>query len=236
MKPLNPFDSLLKEVLWEVKEKELSRLPTEDEITHTFSEKFRKKMTRLIRSEKRGLSSAAARKFKKVVAVIVAVILALTVTTTADAWIEKLFDFVYRIYESIVTVDYEQDRTITDASGEEIEPVCYMIPYIPDGFEATDIFASAGYVDAFWRNGETDEHISFTQGGIYSAKHNTDELIQEEFELNGVHVLCLRTPNIVHCYWDKDGYHFCLDYSASLGDRFMKKNVGKLIEYRETAQ
>lgn len=224
-------ESALKDALWENKQEELSLLPAEDEIEHEFSDRFNRKMKKLLRSEKRGTASAAARKAKKIAAVIIAVILALVVSTTADAWIEKLFDLVYRIHDSIVKVDYEDDDRHTNKAGEEVAPLYFMIPTIPDGFEAQYRYIINGYVDALWENESTGEHISFSQGGAVSSKHNKDELMTEEFDLNGIHVLCLKDPNRVYCYWSQDGYHFSLSYPTRLGDEFMKKTVGKLTVY-----
>lgn len=227
------FDSQLKEALWEVKEKELPRIPPENEIDHEFSERFRKKMKTLIRAEKHGTASSIAKKAKKIAAVIVAVILALVISTTADAWLEKLFDLVYRIHDSIVKVDYEDENRHTNEAGEETKPLSFMIPAVPEGFEMQYRYIVDGHVDVYWENESTGEHINFTQGGSASSKHNKDGLTIEEFDLNGAHVLCLRDPKTIECYWSQDGYHFDLSYPARLGDEFMKKTVGKLTVYEK---
>lgn len=219
----NNFDNVLIQGLYEFKELEFSKVPPEDEIDHTFSEKYIKKRNRIIRQLGQPYYKLINTTLKKVAIIILTLIMAFSSLMTVDAFREKLLEFIYQTFSTHTVIYPSKNNT------DKIEKH-YTIPFIPDSYTETFSKESA---NVFTKNYENDIHqyILFIQSlsstPMYFDSENgslKQELIND--------TPCLTCKNDVNyfCYWEFDGYRFELVYPAELGKQFMSDVVGKLIE------
>lgn len=219
----NNFDNVLIQGLYEFKELEFSKVPPEDEIDHTFSEKYIKERNRIIRQLGRSYYKLINTTLKKVAIIILTLIIAFSSLMTVDAFREKLLEFIYRTFYTHTVIDSGINYT------DNIEKH-YSIPVIPDNYTETFFKESA---NVFTKNYENNTHQdivfiqSLTSNPFFFDSENGE--LQEEI-INDTPCLICENKSKYYCYWEFDGYRFELVYPTELGKQFMSDVVGKLIE------
>lgn len=134
------FDSkknieILKQAFDEYSKRYVAALPTDEELTDlTLSDKFERKMQRLIKAEKRKLYYLYNTVAKRVACIVLAIIISFTtVTFSVDALREPFVKFVVEVYEKFTSLFFEKDTEI-QSSEEEFVFVPIEPSYIPDGY------------------------------------------------------------------------------------------------------
>lgn len=219
----NNFDNVLIQGLYEFKELEFSKVPPEDEIDHTFSEKYIKERNRIIRQLGQPYYKLINTTLKKVAIIILTLIMALSSLMTVDAFREKLLEFIYRTFSTHTVIDSSKNDT------DKIERY-YSIPSIPNNYAETFSKESANNTTKKYEN-NTHQYIFFIQAltsNPFLFDSENSELKEEM--INDTPCLTCENKSKYYCYWEFDGYRFELVYPKELGKQFMSDVVGKLIE------
>ena len=117
----------------EVVSSEFAHIPTdEDSIDFTFSEKFNKKMEKLIKSQRKSYYILINTVGKRVAILFVAIITLFTASMSVKAIREPVINFIIEVYESFTKYFFEGE------TAEKIEKV-YSITKLPVGFKQTQV-------------------------------------------------------------------------------------------------
>lgn len=135
---------------------EFSHIPTdENSIQYTFSEKFNRRMEKLIKSQKKVYWNFVNTASKRVAIIILAIFTMFTAAFSVKAIREPIVKFITEIYETFTHYFFDGDTT--DIITQE-----YSIKVLPDGFNQTnqvksDVFVTTEYQD------DSGNIIQFTQ-------------------------------------------------------------------------
>ena len=182
---------------------EFAHIPTdENSIDYTFSEKFNKRMEKLIRSQKRvswKLVNSVAKR------VAVACIIMLTMLTTAcsvKVIREPIVQFFTEIYETFA--QYFFVGSTTDAITH-----VYTIKELPEGFKETNKIQDDVSVTTIYET-ESGDLISFAQTVTGETQHNMDTEKDTVFteEINGIEVNFYEAHDLKQAMWVNDDYYF----------------------------
>ncbi|MGN1194045.1 MAG: DUF4367 domain-containing protein [Acutalibacteraceae bacterium] len=181
------YDGIIAAALIGIKNDEVASLPNDNEIDHTFSESFEKKMKRVIGSvNKKGKYISFTQRVMKRAAVI---ILCLGVVAFSSVMLnpEARADFknaVYEIYENFVKFSFDT----THEKMQDFDDI-YKVKasYIPKGFvltEKSDEYGAVGYSYENKDSGESfDVYVSLNDG--LSVLTDNEKSRYEKTEING---------------------------------------------------
>lgn len=157
---MEKYDSIMAAALIGIKNDEVARLPADSEIDHVFSDRFEKKMKRMLSSaDKNGKYRGSAFTIAKRAAVI---ILCVGITAFSAAMLNPTAraDFknaVYAVYESFIKFSFDT----TPSQPTDFDNIYDVkAAYIPDGFvltETSDEYEAVGYT---YENKETEESFN----------------------------------------------------------------------------
>ena len=120
----------------EVISSEFAQIPTdEDSIDFTFSEKFIKRMDKLIRAQKKSYYKFINTAGKRVAVIFAAIITLFTASLSVKAIREPVVRFIKQIYETFTHYTFEGDTV--DVITKE-----FNLNIVPDGFIETDRIAN----------------------------------------------------------------------------------------------
>lgn len=219
----NNFDNVLIQGLYEIKELEFSKVPPEDEIDHTFSEKYIKERNRIIRQLGQPYYKLINTTLKKVAIIILTLIIAFSSLMTVDAFREKLLEFIYRTFST---------HTVIDSSKNDADKIerYYSIPYIPNDYAETFSKESANNATKKYESNDHNTIIFIQTIKTNTILFDSEDGKQQEEIINNIPCLTCENKSKYYCYWEFDGYRFELVYPKELGKQFMSDVVGKLIE------
>ncbi len=191
-----------KQAFREVVSLEFSHIPTdENSIQYTFSEKFNKRMEKLIKSQKKVYWNLISTTSKRVAIIFVTIFTMFTVAFSVKAIREPIVKFITEIYETFTQYFFDGDTT--DIITQE-----YSIKVLPDGFKQTnkiesDVFVTTEYQD------DSENIIQFTQ---MTTKHsagyffdNENGTITTEY-VGGIEVQFYEAYDLKQAMWSKGGY------------------------------
>ncbi len=222
----NKYDELIKKALMLYEERELSKIPPDEEIDHVFSEKYQKAKKRLLKKVGRPYYYLLNTAAKKAAVLIICFILACSSLLSVNAIREKIVDFFYKIYSTYTEI-ISEDNT---AQKSEAIKTFYTIPFVPEGYSLfiNDINEFRAYY--MWTKYQ-DQIISFEQGCNDSLPNLNSENGQVvEKVINEVSCLCITQAHAYIYYWEDDYYKFILIYPADLGEAYAESVIGKLVE------
>lgn len=225
---MKDYKDILSEALNEIKEDELKQIPDEHEIDYEFSDKFKRKSKKLIKEQKRYENRTFSKTLSKIVAVIAATIIAVTMMNKADAFPDKIFEWIYYVYENFIVI-IDKQATPYDSS----EFVTYTLSEIPDGFSLKKHRANLYSARTEWLslNGEkTIKFKQYTKNGYYSSNEIISNSRIREFSVNSIDVICINNNTHFNYYWEENNYKFELMYPIEFGEEFASRNIGKLVE------
>ena len=113
----------------------LDNLPKEEDLSHRFSKRFKRKMQRLIKEERRSPYLNRFVNYSRRAAMIILIVVSILFATTMsiEAYRERFFDKVIEILEEYTSIRFEVDE---DVVGEDLVPI--FPEYIPEGFSIYD--------------------------------------------------------------------------------------------------
>ena len=207
MRKLSMSREEFKTAFREVVSSEFAYIPTdEDSIDFTFSEKFIKRMDKLIRAQKKSYYKFINTAGKRVAVIFAAIITLFTASLSVKAIREPVVKFFTEVYESFTRYIFEGDTT--DTINKE-----YSIKVLPDGFEQTSVIKGDTIVTKIYENKNGDK-IKFTQQTTNNANHTFDNENGKvtKISLNDINIDIYETDGIMHALWTEYGYYFKLSY------------------------
>lgn len=187
---------------------EFSQIPCdEDSIDFTFSERFNKKMRKLIKSQRKSYYFLINTAAKRVAVVFMAILTLFTASMSIKAIREPVVKFIVEVYESFTRYFCEGD------TADEIEKE-YIITELPVGYSESNKFKSNNSITTIFED-KTGNKIEFVQGTsnnaefILDSEHSNVQTVyigNEKIEL-------YEWDEMACAFWTKEGYVFNLIYN-----------------------
>ena len=186
----------------------LQSIPAEQEVSHTFSDAFERKMRKLVHRNSYSPQWHPYFRIRKraIISLATVLIILITLAVGAQAWRPKFFDFFIRIFEKYSTVGLQ---TVSEpVYGTEIF-LEYEPSYIPDGFVLNRTRASDTSKSMQYKNTHGDT-ISYLQIKIEQANFdiNTEKAKIETFTLKGELFYYVSNQGIQTIWWSDDLYSY----------------------------
>ena len=198
----------------------------ETQIDYVFSNKFEKRMAKLVKSEKKKLWPMYNTAYKRV-ALIVAILMFMFITAcSVPAVREGIVNFVTEIFSNHNEHSYSGDVTT-------IIETEYYASYIPDGFEETERWVNEGTIDINYEN-EKNGFLNFSQTITASTQTciDNENATIEKYTIAGYEVTIYTWPSItIHAFWVQDRYDFeIVNIADDDGNLLTIDEITKIIE------
>ncbi|MBO5211832.1 MAG: DUF4367 domain-containing protein [Clostridia bacterium] len=201
-----------KEAFREVISSEFSHIPkNENEIDFVFSERFNKRMTKLVNSQKKAYYYLINTAAKRVAIIFVLILTMFTAAFSVKAIREPIIEFVKQIYETFIHYSVEGD-TIDKITKK------YSITRLPEGFYETDKVNNNYTIITFFENSSGDT-IVFSQmttktNAGYFLDNETGEVHSEV--VNGINVEWKKWYDNITVLWTNEGYVFSIECMGNI--------------------
>ena len=210
----------LKNAFREVVSSEFAHIPAdENSIDFTFSERFNKRMEKLIRSQKKVYYNFVNTAYKRVAIICVVLLMMLTTACSVKAIREPIINFIKHVYESFTHYSFHGDTT--DKITKE-----YTIK-IPVDFEQINKIQNDAIILTEYTNSSGDI-IEFNQMTTeYSIGYfvdNEQSNINTE-TVNGIEVKFKEWYNTKSAIWTQDGYVFVIDCYGNISFDTIKQMI-----------
>lgn len=188
----------------EVVSSEFAHIPTdESSIDFTFSEKFIKRMDKLIRAQRKSYYKFINTAAKRAAVIFAAIITLFTASLSVKAIREPVVKFIKQVYETFIHYTFEG----------EIQPKIkkeFFIKTLPDGFIQHDKIESDLAITTIYVN--DNNTIKFTQQSTNNANHffDNESGTLTKVTISGINVDIYESENIKHAVWTDEGYFFKL--------------------------
>lgn len=208
------FDQKLRKALAVYADDLLLDIPSDDVLrqTQTFSQKFERKMNKLILRAcftKRQWTREVA---KRVAMILLAVAIGGTTLMSVEAIRAPVIQFFADIQETFTRIVF-QSEDASDTWPEVLETF-YVPSYIPDGFELgyrEDLLPISIY--NYEKDGQDFEWTQLTVDTVINM--DTEGATVEEFLHNGVRYFYYENKGRKHLVWQQYGYAFMCDGTIS---------------------
>ncbi len=210
-----------KEAFREVISSEFSHIPkNEDEIDFVFSERFNKRMSKLINSQKKTYYHLINTAAKRVAIIFVLILTMFTAAFSVKAIREPIIEFVKQIYETFIHYSYNGD-TVAKITKE------YNITKIPKGFKQTDTSRNEYLITKIYENdlGDTFEFtqmITESNSGFFFDNENGNIYLET---VNGLKVEFKEWYDNKTAIWTNDGYVFSIDCIGDINFDILKEMI-----------
>lgn len=202
-----------KKAFREVVSSEFSHIPkNENEIEYEFSERFNKRMAKLINSQKKSYYRLINTAAKRVAVIFILVLTMFTAAFSVKAIREPIIEFVKHVYETFIHYSVEGD------TDDKIE-IEYSLTFVPDGFEQTDIIRNDNSINITYESTDGDI-IEFSQMTTnYNFEHLLDNETGESFSetVDGIKVDFKEWHDTKTAIWTNYGYVFLIDCIGDIG-------------------
>jgi hypothetical protein len=185
----------------------LNALPGDEAIEHEFSSVFERKMRALIRMSYRRNRSHFK---KRLVTAIAAILLLIATAMSVSAVRHAVFDFIALVYEKFTHFYYDASKSAAPSKAPDSDFVLLLPGFIPEGFEIETREFNKGTYVYHYKKGE--DYITYYQRNIegVSMDINTEGLIWEQIEFNGVAAKYYSNQGVQNLIWYDDNYMFMI--------------------------
>lgn len=184
--------------------------PDESSINYTFSERFIKKMDKLIRSQKKIYFNFINTVPKRVAIICLVVITLFTTACSVKAIREPIVNFITEVYESFTKYFFDGD-TLDSVTKE------FSIEALPEGFEQTDYTSNDLRITKTFENGDGDI-IKLSQTITEDTEYNLDAEhgATEKIIISGKEVYIINTDEVTQAVWIEDTYMLRITYYGTI--------------------
>ena len=207
----------------EVVSSEFAHIPTdESSIDFTFSEKFIKRMDKLIRAQRKSYYKFINTAAKRAAVIFAAIITLFTASLSVKAIREPVVRFVKRIYETFI--HYSFDGGTTDKISKE-----YAIR-VPENFNQTNRIQGDALIATEYTS-DSGDIIEFKQMTTeYSIGYFVDNEIGniKTEVINGMEVDFKEWYDTKSAIWAKDGYVFAIDCYGDIDWETIKQIIADI--------
>ena len=231
-------DEMLERALRDVEREELEQLPSSVGEEHVFSNRFERKMKRVLKDQDRTSFQKRNAVYLRRAAACAAVVLvvASTAVMSVGALRNKFFHLVAKDCGEYTSIEYQtssgQDanEALQAYANVDEEFIVYRPQYVPEGFTMKEVPDLQGGIRVCEFENNSGEWISLTQCEIGSTTTHvdTEDAYQEEIEVNGEKGMYILKNDLQTLVWDDDRYYFLLH--LPLNDRIDQKEALKIAE------
>lgn len=193
----------LKNAMREAASAEFAHIPVNDDlIDYTFSEKFEKKMRKLLKAQRKPYWNYYNTVSKKVAIVFAALLMLIATACSIEEIREPIVNFVKTVFHTFIEYSYEGD-TVGVITRK------YQIEKLPEGFEQTKYVESEGFITGTYEN-ENGDMILFNQDATIGSGFTWDKENGNVYskEINGLDVEIYESDKVKQAFWLLDGYSF----------------------------
>lgn len=193
-----------------------------EDYTFEFSEKFEKRMQKLISKENRIKFSTRRKISKSLLAAIIAIMVMLTGLMSVSASRQKIIKFIETIFPKYTQVELSKDST---PSLDTIE-TAYTLGCVPDGFALEQYNQDEVSVFAIWKNGNGEE-IVFLQNLLDGDLSIDNEHRYNVVNINGYNAYIYSRNSTYEICWNDENYRYRLNIPVHYKDDLivMVKNI-----------
>ena len=221
MRKLSMSREEFKAAFREVISSEFAHIPTdESSIDFTFSEKFNKKMEKLIKSQRKPYWNFISTVSRRAAVIIVAIITLVTAAFSVKAIREPIIKFIKQVYESFTHYSFEGDTV-------EIITKEYTITQMLDGYEQFDKLTSENTIATTYKN-KLGDTIIFTQMTTeYSIGYFVDNESGEQYTetVDDIEIEFKEWYDTKTAIWANDGYVFSIDCIGNISFEDIKQII-----------
>lgn len=210
--------------LIEVKDKELSKLKSEDEIEWEFSEKFENSMNKLIKKNNHIQLSTRRTVRKGLLAAIIALIVAFTGLMSVSATRKPFIEFIKKVFPQFNEITLSEN-SVPPVDMIETE---YTLIDLPEGFELETYQKDDCGIFAVWHNSNGEE-ITFSQDILNLNVSVDTEHGYEELNINGYSAYLINYEKNAILFWSDGKYYFTLNVPIDYKDKIitMSENISE---------
>lgn len=222
---------LLKEALLEEDLREMAIIDSLPDEEFIFSEKYKKEMQKLLNKHKKYTPTANRFIPKRLVGVLVAILITLTLMMSISAVREPIVKFIVNVYESFISVFVEEDEyTKPPETIEEIYlPSCEIEGFHIQSTKNYDIIAITN-----WTN--DDNAIVILEQSIledyYQAFIDNESMDYTMINLNACEMYYIEKNNDYCFIWSNREYMFKMKFPYT----FELSEIEKIIESMEVVE
>lgn len=211
----------LREAFREAARREFAMVPAEEELDYVFSDRFERRMRRMIRAQAHGYWNLINTTAKRV-AIAAAIILMLLSTAMAIKPIrERVIKFFIEVYEDYFEIRFgEEEKDDIDPTPKPM--VRYTLTELPEGYEEVSFIESEQLLWTEWRN--PDGEIITLQQESGTQEITIDNLTHgtEMIEIDSL-ILFYKDHEEADSYtWEENGYTFFLTTYSSIPEADLK--------------
>lgn len=200
---------------------QFSQVPlNENEIDFIFSQKFEKRMAKLINSQKKPYYKLIDTTFKRVAIIFILILTMFTTAFSVKAIRLPILEFVKQIYETFI--HYSVDGKTEDKITEE-----YSLTYVPEGFNQTNIIKNDSSITTIYENmsGEVIEFLQMiTEIHLGYFLDNEAGNIDSEM-VKGTEVQFKEWHGTKNAVWTEHGYVFIINCYCELSFDDIKQMI-----------
>lgn len=187
-------------------------IPAENELQHTFSGRFLRKMRELLKYERRGMLGRFSMQLGRIAAALVAVVLLMNMMlyVSVEAYREKYYEIIRTATEKFTSifVEVEDDAPVTELVP--IDP-----PYIPEGFVIVEQLCNEAINNIVYSNNNGRE-IFYSQmvAGSGISYFDTEGAEVENNIVESREVFVITENEMIQVYWTDGSYEFVIISNA----------------------
>lgn len=196
-----------KEAFREVISSEFSHIPkNENDIEFVFSDRFNKRMAKLINSQKKAYYHLINTAAKRVAIIFILILTMFTTAFSVKAIREPIIEFVKQIYETFIHYSVEGD-TIDKITKE------YSLTQLPEGFNRTDIIRTDNTITTIYENtsGESIEFLQMTTSAHSGQFWDNENGVIHSESVNDIKIEIKEWHDTKNALWIEHGYVFIIN-------------------------
>lgn len=204
----------------EVISAEFSHIPCdEDSIDYTFSDRFNKKMNKLIKAQRKPYYFLINTAAKKVAVYFVIFVTLITASMSVKAIREPVVNFIVEVYESFTRYFFDGD------TADNITKK-YEISELPKGFSRFNTMETDTDFTVIYQDSENNS-IIFTQSTTKNKIFDIDN--QKETpkieKVNGIEIYIYTYEKDKFIFWSDNGYFFQITAYGDIDDETLIKMI-----------
>lgn len=206
-----------------------SDVPSEDEITLIPSERFMKRVDKLVSAQKHSYWKYVNSVGKKVAIIVLAFLTLFGSVLSVKAIREPVFQFISETWDSFTRLFTSE--TINTASSETEIKTVFTIPasLIPDGFSETSHSNDLSSCFTVWNNGV--EEITLTQNLISAdITINTENAELKKIKIDAQDAYFCSNKGISTIVWNDGAYSFVLSSPERISIEELSNILMNLVE------
>lgn len=202
-------DDELREALLSAESIKLSAIPPEDELNHCFSGRFRRKMKKLIKEQRRTPFQKKIHSWAGRAAAIVLAIagLGLGMTMSVDAYRDRLVNFIVEVYHDLTLLRRDGELELDMDGAIFVEP-----EHIPERFQLAERTESETSLDIFYIT-EENEVLGYHQvskGSSVTWLLDTEDAEVLYIEIEGIDIMAIKKGKTCKFFWQDEKFSYLI--------------------------